>query len=31
MWDNTLLAVFRPYDHWWDKEMPRAEVRILPG
>lgn len=24
-------AVYRPYDHWWDKEMPRAEVRILPG
>ena len=24
-------AVYRPYDHWWAKEMPRAEVRILPG
>ena len=23
-------AVYHPYEHWWEKEMPRAEVRILP-
>ena len=24
-------AVYHPYNHWWAKQMPRAEVRILPG
>jgi hypothetical protein len=24
-------AVYHQYDHWWEKDMPRAEVRILPG
>ena len=23
-------AVYHLYEHWWEKEMPRAEVRILP-
>jgi hypothetical protein len=24
-------AVYRRYAHWWTKEMPGAEVRLLPG
>jgi hypothetical protein len=24
-------AVYRRYAHWWAKEMPGAEVRLLPG
>lgn len=24
-------AVYHRDEHWWEKEMPRAEVRILPG
>jgi hypothetical protein len=22
-------AVYRRYAHWWDKDMPSAEVRVL--
>jgi hypothetical protein len=24
-------AVYRRYGHWWDKGLPAAEVRVLPG
>jgi hypothetical protein len=24
-------AVYRRYAHWWAKELPSAEVRLLPG
>nr|BFE83738.1 hypothetical protein GCM10020093_063390 [Planobispora longispora] len=24
-------AVYRRYAHWWAKQMPSAEVRVLPG
>lgn len=24
-------AVYRRYEHWWTKDLPHAEVRILPG
>ncbi len=23
--------VYRRYDHWWDKGLPAAQVRVLPG
>jgi hypothetical protein len=24
-------GVYRRYAHWWDKDLPRAEIRLLPG
>jgi hypothetical protein len=24
-------AVYRRYRHWWDKGLPAAETRVLPG
>ncbi len=25
------VDVYRRYDHWWSKDLPAAEVRLLPG
>jgi hypothetical protein len=24
-------TVYRRYDHWWDKDLPRRDVRVLTG